>query len=220
MRRCICLMLQPRSANSTASQSSSSGWVGGSPWRPKSFGVRTIPSPKCPCQMRFTITRASSGLSGRGQPERERLAALRNEENIFRLDDGRPGVERGEEPGLHLLALVLEIAANQNVGVGDHLFVCEDIGGGIAFGRAQIRFAELLEQGGALRIHGGRTRRRGGGIGLGGIGLIGLNWLRASSAATASAAASASATRRHLFQDLGLAQAAGNCGMQSEHRTG
>ena len=50
--------------NSRASQSSSSGCVGRSPTMPKLFGVRTIPSPKCPCQMRFTITRAGSGFAG------------------------------------------------------------------------------------------------------------------------------------------------------------
>src|SRR4029079_16640368 len=98
-----------------------------------------------------------------GQPKRERFAALRNKENILRLDDRRPGIERGQEPGLDFLTLVLEIAANQNVGFGDHLFVCEDIGGGIVLGRSQVRFAELLKQGGALWVHGGRTRRRGGG---------------------------------------------------------
>src|SRR2546427_541858 len=43
------LMLQPRAANSVASQSSSSGCVGASPCRPKSLGVATMPRPKCPC---------------------------------------------------------------------------------------------------------------------------------------------------------------------------
>jgi hypothetical protein len=32
---------------------------------PKSFGVSTMPVPKCHCQTRLAITRAASGLSGR-----------------------------------------------------------------------------------------------------------------------------------------------------------
>jgi hypothetical protein len=63
MRRCKCLRLQPWSMKSRASQSSSSGCVGGSPWAPKSLGVRTIPWPKCQAQTRLTRTRAVSGLS-------------------------------------------------------------------------------------------------------------------------------------------------------------
>ena len=63
INRCMCFMLQLCSVNSTASQSSSSGWVGASPVLPKLLGVRTIPSPKWSCQSRFTITRAVSGLS-------------------------------------------------------------------------------------------------------------------------------------------------------------
>src|SRR5215212_3948606 len=61
--RCIFLMPQPSSMNRTASQSSNCGCVGGSARVPKSLGVRTIPSPKWCCQLRFTITRAVSGLS-------------------------------------------------------------------------------------------------------------------------------------------------------------
>src|SRR5687768_18326540 len=52
----------PRRTNSSASQSSSSGCVGGVPSFPKLFAVRTIPSPKCHSQRRLTITRAVSGL--------------------------------------------------------------------------------------------------------------------------------------------------------------
>src|SRR5438874_5845276 len=61
--RCIVLMLQPRATNSYASQSSSSGCDGGSPIFPKLLGVRTMPSPKWCCQMRFTMTRAVRGFS-------------------------------------------------------------------------------------------------------------------------------------------------------------
>ena len=63
IRRCSALRLQPCSTNQRASQSSSSGWVGGSPIVPKSLGVRTRPTPKWYCQTRLTITRAVSGLS-------------------------------------------------------------------------------------------------------------------------------------------------------------
>ncbi len=59
------LMSQPLSRNSTASQSSSSGWLGGSPVTPKSPVVRTIPVPNTCCQNRLTVTRAVSGFSGR-----------------------------------------------------------------------------------------------------------------------------------------------------------
>ncbi len=61
MRRCIRLTLQPRAANSTASQSSRAGWLGDSPWRPKSFGVVTRPAPKWCCQIRLAMTRPSKG---------------------------------------------------------------------------------------------------------------------------------------------------------------
>jgi hypothetical protein len=57
-------MLQPRRTNSTASQSSSSGCVGGSPIFPKFSSVDTMPRPKCFCHSRLTMTRAVSGLSG------------------------------------------------------------------------------------------------------------------------------------------------------------
>ena len=47
-----------------ASQSSSSGWVGGLPRVPKFDGVATIPRPKWCCHTRLTITRAVRGLCG------------------------------------------------------------------------------------------------------------------------------------------------------------
>src|SRR5438045_3582604 len=50
--------------NALASQSSSSGWVGFSPFLPKSEGVPTIPLPKWYCQTRLTNTRAVNGLDG------------------------------------------------------------------------------------------------------------------------------------------------------------
>ena len=57
-------MLQPRFMNSTESQSSNSGCVGGSPILPKLSSVATMPRPKWWNQIRLTITRAVSGLSG------------------------------------------------------------------------------------------------------------------------------------------------------------
>ena len=54
---------QPLSMKSTASQSSSSGWLGYWPWAPKSAGVATMPVPKKICQRRLTATRAVSGWS-------------------------------------------------------------------------------------------------------------------------------------------------------------
>ena len=57
-------MLQPLRTNSVASQSSSSGWEGGVPERPKFDGLLTMPRPKCRSQMWFTITRAVSGWFG------------------------------------------------------------------------------------------------------------------------------------------------------------
>ena len=58
------LIDQPPSTNSTASQSSSSGWVGASACWPKSSTEATIPRPKTSAQMRLTVTRAVSGFSG------------------------------------------------------------------------------------------------------------------------------------------------------------
>ena len=55
---------QPDATNRVARWSSNSGWVGVSPSRPKLSGVRTSPWPNRCCQMRLTITRAVSGLSG------------------------------------------------------------------------------------------------------------------------------------------------------------
>ena len=63
--------------NSTASQSSSSGCVGGSPILPKFSSVATMPRPKCFCQRRLTMTRAVSGFCGERDPPRQREAAAR-----------------------------------------------------------------------------------------------------------------------------------------------
>src|SRR5262249_34915053 len=65
--RCRCLSDQAGpdspvgSMNSTASQSSISGWLGGSLWVPRSSLVLTRPVPKYACQTRFTNERAAVG---------------------------------------------------------------------------------------------------------------------------------------------------------------
>ena len=85
--------------NSVASQSSSSGCEGGSPWRPKFSVVFTSPVPKCCCQSRFTATRAVSGLSGetsqRARPRRLRGRAGRQRR---RGKPGRPDRPSGSCP--------------------------------------------------------------------------------------------------------------------------
>ena len=55
------LTSHPCCTNSTASQSSRRGWVGGWPWLPKSSGVVTNPRPKHICHSRLTATRTVSG---------------------------------------------------------------------------------------------------------------------------------------------------------------
>src|SRR5581483_12385256 len=64
IRRCMALMSHPVRMNSVASQSSSSGLLGGSPWDPKSSELLTKPVPKYICQYRLTVTRAVNGLAG------------------------------------------------------------------------------------------------------------------------------------------------------------
>ncbi len=69
-------------ANSTASQSSNSGWLGGSPWVPKSSLVFTSPVPNIACQTRLIATRLVSGCAGstshRARPSRFDGASLGN----------------------------------------------------------------------------------------------------------------------------------------------
>ena len=62
MSRWRCFKLQPDSMNSTASQSSSSWWIGRGVRRPKSNIDATSGSPKCRIQMWLTATRAVSGF--------------------------------------------------------------------------------------------------------------------------------------------------------------
>ena len=62
--RTILLIDQPSRTNRSARSSSSSGWEGRSPSAPKLSTEGTSPRPKTWCQMRFTATRAVSGLAG------------------------------------------------------------------------------------------------------------------------------------------------------------
>ena len=62
--RCSLFTSHPDATNSVASQSSRSGWLGGSPRTPKSSADFTRPMPKNCCQKRLTATRAVSGLAG------------------------------------------------------------------------------------------------------------------------------------------------------------
>ena len=59
--RCSFLIDSPSSMNDCARYSSSSGFDGRSPVMPKLLGVSTRPVPKCPFQMRLTITRVAIG---------------------------------------------------------------------------------------------------------------------------------------------------------------
>src|SRR5262249_247287 len=62
--RCCALMFQAP-LNSVASQSSSSGWLGGDPCTPKSSAVSTSPAPKNTRDDRLTARGAVRGGDGR-----------------------------------------------------------------------------------------------------------------------------------------------------------
>ncbi len=79
---------QPSSRNWTASQSSSSGWLGGSPCEPKSSAVLTMPVPKTWSQNRLTATRAVSGWFGGDQPVRQPQAVDRRARRQRRQERG------------------------------------------------------------------------------------------------------------------------------------
>ena len=59
----MCLTSQPESMNSQASQSSSAGFGGGSPWAPRSSSTLLRPRPKNCFHSRFITVRAVSGFS-------------------------------------------------------------------------------------------------------------------------------------------------------------
>ena len=74
----------------SASQSSSSGCVGGVPWVPKSFSVSTSPRPKYACQSRLTVTRAVSGFAG-STSQRARSSRFGRVAGGSAAAAGRPG---------------------------------------------------------------------------------------------------------------------------------
>ena len=61
MSRCSCLIDIPPSTKRDVRYSSSSGFVGRSPIKPKLLGVSTMPVPMCQRHTRLTMTRAVIG---------------------------------------------------------------------------------------------------------------------------------------------------------------
>ena len=99
-------MSQPLSMNSTASQSSSSGWLGNVPCVPKSSSVSTRPRPNSCAQKRLTMTRAVSGLS---RSTSQRASPRRSAGHRLGADE-RP---RARPPPR--FALLQEVALHQHV---------------------------------------------------------------------------------------------------------
>src|SRR5262249_7977673 len=69
--------------NSAANQSSNSGCVGHSPWEPKSSSSFERPVPKNDRQVRFTNTRAVSGLSFETNQEARSSRVVRGPEGVI-----------------------------------------------------------------------------------------------------------------------------------------
>ncbi len=103
MSLCIAFMLHPRATNSDASQSSSSGWLGGDPCVPKSLSVSTRPRPKYSCHMRLTATRAVSGFFGS-------TIHFARSSRVY-LSFGRQRRQHGRHARRHQGALAEEVAA-------------------------------------------------------------------------------------------------------------
>ena len=124
IRRCIALIDQPEARKSAASQSSSSGWVGGVPRRPKSEGVGTIGLPKWCCQIRLTITRAARS---RGGPSVSQRARASRPLPVGGQVDRPVGLEHlGNASGHHVAELV-RVAADLQLHVG-RLSVADGVG--------------------------------------------------------------------------------------------
>ena len=112
---CMALIDQPESMNSPASQSSSSGWVGGVPRRPKSDGVGTIGLPKWCCQMRLTITRAVRALAG---PLGEPAGELEPAAGVFGDGQGRAVIEALRHAARDELAEVMRVSTFLDLHIG------------------------------------------------------------------------------------------------------
>ena len=115
---------QPSRTNWTASQSSSSGCVGGSERVPKSLGVRTSPSPKWPAQTRLTRTRAVSGLSGLA------IVLASSSRPLPSVNGLRVGGDHGRGLARDGRAAIVVVAANEDDGLGRLRRVVEDVRAG------------------------------------------------------------------------------------------
>jgi hypothetical protein len=135
------LTFQPESTNSRASQSSSSGWLGDSPWTPKFSLVLTSPWPKNCCQKRLTTTRAVRGWSGLVSHWAEAEAGSRR--------PGGPGAQECfGDAGFDALAGQIVLAAEENMGgAGFAGQLLHDHHGGHAAGDAQALFAQGFQFG-------------------------------------------------------------------------
>src|SRR5438034_7125929 len=85
MRRWSAFILHPLRMNSVASQSSSSGWLGEVALNPKLSDVGARPTPKCHCQIRLTMRRAKTGLSGDAIQRAKAMRRLEDRAAILRL---------------------------------------------------------------------------------------------------------------------------------------
>ena len=91
---------------------------------PKSFGVRTRPSPKCHCQTRLAITRAVSRFSSEAIHS---ASAARGAWAACRPARGHRRPRQGSgKPGLDDLARHLELAAFQQAGLERFLAMREE----------------------------------------------------------------------------------------------
>ena len=111
--RCIAFTDQPDSTNRAASQSSSAGFDGAFSARAEVVGVRTRPSPKWCCQIRLTITRAVSGLSGRASHSASSQPAAPVRDPQGRLTRG---LQAARNPARHGFAEPLRVAADEDRG--------------------------------------------------------------------------------------------------------
>ena len=101
---------------------------------------------------------AQQGLVGRGEPQGQSFPALRNEQITLGFVDGRRGIERREEAGLNLFALLFEVGAGEDVGVGNDVGVGQNLSRRIMVGQRRIGRPEPFEQSGALGVRLARGR--------------------------------------------------------------
>ena len=85
---------------------------------------------------------AQQRLVGRGQPQRQSLAPLRHEQDVFRLIDRRTRIQNGRKRGLHLAPFVLEIAADQYVRLRNRFRMRQHVRGREVIRQPRIEFAQ------------------------------------------------------------------------------